>query len=201
MFDNMLQSTPAAFHGTVDSTFKTPGEKDEVNPLGKLNEFLQSRDIISPVRNVMRSKWEDANERTKRRYVRKTRQDITAFLEEVAPDQHHHLWKAIVSKPLDPQYPIKEQEDIDCVFMEALAQCYENASRWDTKRQILSVMVDKVSYSTLQRCIPELSRYLFTAARKHILVHGRETPVAPERRTRMAVPQDKLDHFLDFITS
>ena len=200
MFDNMLQSTPAAFHVTVDSTFKTPGEKDEVKPLEKLNEFLQSRDI-SPVRHVMRSKWEDANERTKRRYVRETRQAITAFLEEVAPDQHHHLWKAIVSKPLDPQYSIKEQEDIDSVFMAALAQCYENASRWDTKRQILSVMVDKVSYSTLQRWIPELSRYRFTAARKHILVHGRGTPVASERRIRMAVPQDKLDHFLDFITS
>ena len=79
MFDNMLQSTPAAFHGAVDSTFKTRGEKDEVKPLEKLNEFLQSRDI-NPVRNVMRSKWEDANERTKRRYVRKTRQAITAFL-------------------------------------------------------------------------------------------------------------------------
>jgi hypothetical protein len=37
MFDNMLQSTPAAFHGSVDSTFKTPGEKNEVKPLENLN--------------------------------------------------------------------------------------------------------------------------------------------------------------------
>jgi hypothetical protein len=199
--DNItLQSTPTTFYGADDSTFKTPREKNAVKPLEKLNEFLESRDI-SPVRNVMRSQWENANERTKRRYVRKTRQAITAFLEEVAPDQHHHLWKVVISKPLDPQYPIKEQEDVDSVLMKALAQCYENASRWDTKRQILSIMVDKVSYSTLQRWIPELSRYRFTAARKHILVHGRGTPLAPERRTRMAVPQDKLDHFLDFITS
>ena len=91
LFDNTLQSTPTTFYGADDSTFKTPGEKNAVKPLEKLNEFLESRDK-SPVRNVMRSQWGDANERTKRRYVRKTRQAITAFLEEVAPDQQHHLW-------------------------------------------------------------------------------------------------------------
>lgn len=171
-----------------------------MEPLEKLNEFLRSRDI-SPLRHVMRSQWEDANERTKRRYVRKTKQAINAVLEEVAPNQHHHLWKAIISKPLEPQYAFEEQENVDSVLMEALAQCYENASRWDTKRQILSIMADKVSYSTVQTWIPELSRYRFTTARKHILVKGRGIPLAPERRTRMGVPQHKLDHFLDFITS
>ena len=62
-------------------------------------------------------------------------------------------------------------------------------------------MADKVSYRTLLKWIPNLSRYRFTVARKHILAHGRGVPDISQRRTRMAVPQAKLDHFLDFITS
>ena len=55
-------------------------------------------------------------------------------------------------------------------------------------------MADKVSYRTLLRWIPNLSRYRFTVARKHILTQGRGVPEVPQQRTRM-------DHFLDFITS
>ena len=171
MFDGTQQSTPAQFYDAADSTFKFP-EEDGLEPLEKLNNFLQIRDI-SPLRHVMRSQWEDASERTKRRYVRNTRQAINAVLEEVAPNQHHRLWQAIISKPLDSQHPFEEQQNVDSVLMEALAQCYENTNKWDTKRQILSIMADKVSYSTLQTWIPELTRYRFTAAKKHILVKGR----------------------------
>ena len=149
----------------------------------------------------MTSKWEDASERTSRRHVRKARQAITAALDEIAPNQLHHLWKAIVSKPLEPQNSSEEDDDVDNVLMEALSECYANANRWDTKRQILSMMADKVSYRTLLKWIPNLSRNRFTVARKHILAHGRGVPAVLQRRTRMAVPQEKLDHFLDFITS
>ena len=149
----------------------------------------------------MTRQWEDASERTTRRHVRKARQAVTAVLDEIAPNQLHHLWKAIASKPLEPQNSSEEDDDVDNVLMEALTECYVNANRWDTKRQILSIMADKVSYRTLLRWIPNLSRYRFTVARKHILAQGRGVPEVPQQRTRMAVSQAKLDHFLDFITS
>ena len=34
--------------------------------------------------------------------------------------------------------------------MEALAECYRNANNWQTRRQILSIMADKVSFKTLK---------------------------------------------------
>jgi len=194
----VAQSTPARFYG-ADLTFRTPVEGAPDKPLEKLNAFLECRDI-SPVRHVMMSQWEDANERTRRRHVRKAKQAVTAVLDEVAPNQHHQLWHAIASKPLESLNSSEEEEDIDNVLMEALAQCYTNADRWDTKRQILSIMADKVTYCTLQRWIPTLSRYRFTVARKHTLVQGRGVLPKPQRRTR-AVSQTKLDHFLDFILS
>ena len=129
----------------------------------------------------MTSQWEDASERTRHRHVRKARQAITAALNEIAPNQLHHLWKTIVSKPLEPQNASEEEEDVDNVLMEALMECY--------------------ACCPLLKWIPNLSRYRFTIARKHILAHGRGVPDVSQRRTRMAVPQAKLDHFLDFITS
>ena len=149
----------------------------------------------------MTSQWEDVSERTRRRHVCKAQQAITAALDEIAPNQLHHLWKAIVSKPLEPQNSSEEEDDVNNVLMEALTECYANANRWDTKQQILSIMTDKVSYRTLLKWIPSLSRYRFTVARKHILAHGRGVPDTSQRQTRMTVPQAKLDHFLDFITS
>ena len=86
--------------------------------------------------------------------------------------------------------------------MEALAECYRNADNWQTRRQLLSIMADKVSHKTLQKWIPNLTRYRFSTARKHVLVQGRGVPLPLQSsRTRLAVSQTQLDHFLDFITS
>ena len=71
-----------------------------------------------------------------------------------------------------------------------------------TRRQILSIMADKASFAKIQEWIPGLTKYRYMMARQHILLHGRGTPVPSQSpRTRMVVPQEKLAHFLDFITS
>ena len=63
-------------------------------------------------------------------------------------------------------------------------------------------MADKVSLKTLKKWIPNLTRYQFSEARKHILVEGRGVALSLQSsQTRMAVSQTQLDHFLDFITS
>ena len=84
------------------------------------------------MRSVMTRQWEDASEQTTRRHVRKERQAVTAVLDEIAPNQLHHLWKAIASKPLEPRNSSEEDDDVDNVLMEALTECYVNANRWDT---------------------------------------------------------------------
>ena len=45
-------------------------------------------------------------------------------------------------------------EDVDLALLESLVECYNNATQWHTRRQILSIMVDKVSFNSLQRLIP-----------------------------------------------
>ena len=47
-----------------------------------------------------------------------------------------------------------DEDNMDVTLMEALAECYQAASRWETRRQILSIMADKVRYKTLLKFIP-----------------------------------------------
>ena len=178
-----------------------PGH-DDSTPLTKLNEFLDNRDV-SPVRNTVTVPWDEASERTRRRHLRKAQQAVGAVLEEVAPKQSEKLWHGLVPS-LNRQLCSdceSEDKDVDNVLMNALTECYSNASTWDTRRQILSIMADKVTFQTLKKWIPDLTWYRFSTARKHTLLHGRGVPPPQGSQTKSFVSPTKVDHFLDFITS
>ena len=184
---------------TPDSSSR---RRHESTSLTKLNEFLESRDI-SPVRHAVSIPWKEASERTRRRHVRKAQQAVGAVLEEVAPNQSEDLWNSLVTL-LNRQFSSdseSEDEEVDNVLMNALTECYSNAFTWHTRRQILSIMADKVSFRTLKKWIPGLTRYRFSTARKHVLLHGRGAPLPESSQTRLFVSPAQIDHFLDFITS
>ena len=178
---------------------------DAPSSLEHLNTFLESRDI-SPVRYTLRTPWNEASDRTKRQHVRKARQAVSAVISEVAPEEPGQLWQALSTSQVAQRLFTPDTESdpgtTDVTLLEALATCYKNADQWDTRRQILSIMADKASFAKIQEWIPGLTRYRFTMARQHILLHGRGVPVpSPSPRRRMVVSEDKLAHFLDFITS
>ena len=108
-----------------------------------------------------------------------------------------------VFKSLEAQDSSSDTEDgdVDQVLMVALAECYMNASTWQARRQILSIVADKLQIHTVRRWIPDLTRYRFTTAREHAIRYGRGVPPDPQVHTKMFVSQTQVDHFLDFITS
>ena len=144
---------------------------------------------------MLRSPWNDISERTKRQHTRKAKQLISVMLEEIAPQEPERLWQTLTSARS------MNDDNVDMSLMKALADCYNKASKWDTRRQILSYMADKASFQTILQYIPGLTRYRFSVARHHILEHGRGVPVPSVPHTRRVVPQEQLSHFLDFITS
>ena len=158
----------------------------------KLNSFLASRDI-SPIRHRLTLPWNQASERTKRLHVRKGKQAVFAALEEIAPECPEKLLDTIKSS-------LEDDKKIDSALIDALTECYNNASHWSTRRQILSIMADKLSFKELQYWIPDLTRYRFNIARHHALLHGRGSVVPISKNTRMYIAPEKLDHFLTFIT-
>ena len=127
-------------------------------------------------------------------YKRKAKQVIDATLEEIAPQDHDHLFRSV-------SQVYASTMNLDSTLMEAIKECYANADHRSTRRQILSVVADKMSFKEIETWIPDLSRYRYNIARHHRLLHGRGAVVPISTSTRMYVEPEKLDHFLSFITS
>ena len=94
-----------------------------------------------------------------------------------------------------------EENTVDSSLMECLTKCYNNTTHWSTRRQILSITADKLTFKDLQRWIPNLTRHRFNIARYHLLLHGRGSKVPTVKCTRMHIAPEKIAHFLAFIRS
>ena len=183
-------------------------ESDESSSLDnefqkQLNRFLQLRDV-SPVRHVLSVPWDTAHERTKRRHLRKAEQCIFAMLDVLAPANSQDLWKALC----DRHAACKERQDVgeersekEMELLGAFAESYLNAQHWSTRRQILSLMADKLSLKELREFIPTVTSYRYNIARRHRLLHGRAAPIPSQENRRMRIEPVKLEHFVSFITS
>ena len=122
---------------------------------------------------------------------------MIAALEETAPGNAEILLnKLVISNDV-----AQTEDEVDLTLVDALAECYKNASHWSTRRQILSIIADKVSYRTLQSWIPGLTRYRYNVARQHAHMYEGGAEVETRSVPRMYVSASQLDHFLDFITS
>ena len=88
---------------------------------------------------------------------------------------------------------VSPESNVDETLMAALSECYGAASNWATRRQILSIMADKVRYKTLLKYVPDLTKYRYTEAKRHCLTHGRGMPVLHERAPRRDVSPCRLN--------
>ena len=112
---------------------------------------------------------------------------MIAALEEIAPGNAEILFnKLVISNDV-----AQTDDEVDLTLIDALAECYKNASHWSIRRQILSIVADKVSHQTLQSWIPG-----FMSPGN---MYGGSAEVETRSVPRMYVSQ--LDIFLDFITS
>ncbi|CAG2249202.1 unnamed protein product [Mytilus edulis] len=81
------------------------------------------------------------------------------------------------------------------------SKAYSSMSSWGTQRQILSLLVQDYSYNQLKDYIPDLSRYKFSAARKHAEVVGVGKPVLQKKQFREKATIQQIENFLEFILS
>ena len=74
-----------------------------------------------------------------------------------------------LSKPVEAlnTYLVSRDLRSDDETMSALAECYYAATCWETRRQFLSVMANKVPFKRLLKWIPDLTKYRKTEAKRH----------------------------------
>ena len=108
--------------------------------------------------------WDMASDRTQRFHIRKVKQVVHAALGEIASQDAEKLWISLVQSKVAAQQTNDEATDFK--LADALAECYKNAAHWGSRRQILSIMADKMDFETLQNWLPGLTRYRFKIDRK-----------------------------------
>ena len=169
----------------------------------QLNRFLQLQDV-SPVRHALSVPWNTAHKHTKRRYVRKAEQCILAMLDVLAPENSQELWNELCERHIasrENQEVVEGRGKKETELLTAFAERYLNAQHWSTRRQILSLMADKLSLKELREFIPTVTSYRYNIARCHRLVRGRAAPLPSQEKRRMKIEPVKLEHFVSFITS
>lgn len=166
-----------------------------------LNCFLENCGVTSRI-GPCKKTWAETSAGTRRNHVGKARDAIVAMLDVVTPGDGALLWEALQSSALvEKALGIQKTSPAEEKYLLALAETYRNASGWDTRRQILSVMADIVPFARLQQYLPNVTEYRVKIARSHRLTFGRGVPRPPTKRARMKVDNNQLDHFLTFITS
>ncbi|CAC5392039.1 unnamed protein product [Mytilus coruscus] len=154
-----------------------------------LNTFLETVDI-SPVKKTLTVDFDLASERTKNDYVRKAKRIMNSVLGILVPQQ-----ESLLEEVLYESNACKDKT------LESFSKAYSSMSSWGTQRQILSLLVQDYSYNQLKDYIPDLSRYKFSAARKHAEVVGIGKPVSQKKQFREKATIQQIENFLEFILS
>ena len=152
------------------------------------------------MRHVLSVPWNEAQSRSKRRYVRKAERCVSAVLDVLSPKESKCLWNELGErKGCLRTTGGKSRKDLE--LLEAFSERYLNAQQWSTRRQILSILSDKLSFKEVQEFIPTVTNYRYNIARHHTLLNGRAEPIPSHEYRRMKVDQGKLEDFISFITS
>lgn len=202
----LLEVNDSLFSPDEDSITSLSTQSDEPIPHSnakheKLNEFLVSCGIEPLERRWL--KWNEASDRTKQRYIKKSSDIISSVLQTISTDNAGFIWQELVSNSpaICTKLGVDLLSPLETSYLEALAESYHNAHSWETRRQILSIMSGVANYNHIVKFIPGLTRYRYSVANLHRLQFGRGAPVEHQPLTRIKVDLKQLDHFLGFISS
>ena len=186
---------------TVSSGEGNGSSRVRARPRDALNIFLNECQIQSLGRPWL--DWGEVSVRTRQRYVQRSGEIVAAVLKVISPNSASYLWKALqTSSAVNQQLGLHQASlPSETAYLEALAEAYNNATSWDTRRQVLSVMSGVASFRAISEFIPGLTQYHYTTANLHCVQYGWHAPVPTSESPRLRIDRNQLDHFLGFITS
>ena len=190
--------------GTSSGSESSHGRSSTIQVLRreKLNQFLHICGKEECVTGQPQKSWENMDVQRKNVYVRRAATAIAAALEVITPGDAGHLWEAVQSsRSVEKALGLPEKQSAERKYLQALAETYQHATSWDTRRQVLAIFADLAPFREIQEFIPGLTEYRFKEARLHILKHGRGSAVPLNKSPRMRINESQLDQFLTFITS
>ncbi|CAC5414975.1 unnamed protein product [Mytilus coruscus] len=138
-----------------------------ISRLESLNTFLHNCNV-SPVKSLS-NPLTVASERTKRRYIDKAKECVFAVLETIAPKEKKRFAIGI------HYFERNEQEQPADDTLQILKKIYIQAESWQFQRQVLSIIVQQMSFEGAQKFIPGLTSWRFYEAKRHANIEGPTT--------------------------
>ena len=161
----------------------------------KLHEATGISEPFRHLDSVLMKEWKDLHPCTKHYYASFAKQGVRPVLESIAPGQGEELWNYLQNSSItglgNSNNDCDEDEEISPnTFsdnaLRNLIDAYNNAQ---SKRK------------QFKDLIPGLTDFRIKEARKHCKEHGPGTAVPTAPVHRFFLSEDKVDHFLRFITS
>ena len=150
---------------------------------------------ISPVRFQLNQPVSDVAKSTRSYIKRKSKEVVESALECIAPGQSAELL-AMITEP-----PSTRELEPENKVMATLVSLHDLATSWYTKMTILSIFVHHYSKTQLKTMVPGLTTWRIDQARKHAVVVGEGISEEREPVIRYRLDGEKVDHFLEFISS
>ena len=125
---------------------------------------------IGPLDSIMKRPWTDASSKTRECYIRIASTIISEVLKTVAPQCAPELWEAVRGKKEVSHLLWSVHNGSELLL--GVVESYKQADTSETRRQLLSLVANKVTYVELIAHIPRLTRYEFTTARRYTLQVG-----------------------------
>ncbi|CAC5397469.1 unnamed protein product [Mytilus coruscus] len=180
-----------------ESPFSSQQTYLQTDSLTKLNDFLKTKGIQPLV--LPQHAWGTYSQKTKKSFVHKLFSCFTAVTETMFPNESDEIVKEILkaSEVIDKETDV----NFDVELCQALVESYKVTDSWQVRRQILSVICQKLSFKNTCELIDGLTEYRYYTAKKHASVQGCALPPEQGNKGRQRMDPSKLDYFLDFITS
>jgi hypothetical protein len=186
----------------IDSDEEVTIQNQKTEKIETINKLL-SLDGHPPIKRTLNARWTDATPKTTKYYVSKMEEIVSTALEIVAPNDAGLLWRALKDSPgINLRY---NETTADSSLLYAMVESYNQATHSSTRKNILSVIADKLSFRDLEKLIPGISRHHFTAARRHAAQFGASSLSiqigSQSTILRQRIDPNQVEHFIEFITS
>ena len=150
---------------------------------------------ISPIRFQLNKPISEVAKSTSSYIKRKSKEVVETALECIAPGQSAELL-TLITTPSTTKEPSPENK-----IIATLVSFYEGTTSWYTKMTILSIFLQHYSKSKLKAMVPGLATWRIDQAKKHSAVVGKGVSEEREPVVRSRMDGEKVDHFLDFLSS
>ncbi len=159
-----------------------------------LQDYCQSLGLeVEP----LESPWEELPAQTRVEHVEQVANILSHTLKIIAGPDSTHLWQAVKGSA----YMKRLMHEEDEIQLGPIAESYLSSDNRHVKKQILSIIAQKVTFEDAEQAIPGLTRYHFKNAQEHAREHGPGNEVKPRKINRNRVSDKKLDHLVNYMVS